>query len=360
MVFLSFFAIPLVIAIGGYMWFGKKVTLKELILHLVIQAVVVGIICGVVFYKNTMDTETWNGQVAQKTREKVSCSHAYPCRCRPVSCGKNCTSIHCDICFSHPYDVDWDVRTTNNENLSISRVDWQGLTEPPRWSSIKIGEPTSIPHSYQNYIKAAPDTIFREQGKTDVILPSYPNSYYDYYRLDRLVQVGVSVPDAASWNKELSELNGSLGGQRQVNMVVTLVRGYGHDWFKNLERHWIGGKKNDVVLVIGLNADDSVAWADTMAWTDHAYFKVKLRDDVLAIGKLDRAAIMSAIGDAVGKYYKRKPMSDFEYLKSSVAPTKSEYGWGLFFSILVSVLTLWFMEENDVFGEEERSYNRWN
>jgi hypothetical protein len=354
MIFLSFFIVPLLIAIGGYLFFGKRITVKELLLQLFIQTAVVGIICSIVYYKNTTDTETWNGRVAAKTREKVSCGHSYPCRCRPVSCGKNCTTVHCDTCYEHFYDVDWDVRTTLNEGINIDRVDRQGLTEPPRWTSTKIGEPTSMPHSYTNYIKAAPDTIFRTQGTTAEAMPTYPQSYYDYYRLDRLVQIGTAVPDVAEWNKDLSELNADMGSAKQANIVITLVKGHGRDWYKTLERSWIGGKKNDVVLVIGLNSDDTIAWTETMAWTDYSYFRIKLRDDVLAIGKLDRAAIFAAIRDGVGKNFKRKPMSDFAYLAASVTPTGWENFWGLFFSILSAAGLMYWCEEQDIFGDEER------
>jgi len=357
MIFLSFFALPLLLFIGGYIWFGRKISLQELALQIVIQALFVGTICAIIYHKNTYDEETWNGRVASKSRDIVSCSHAYPCNCRMESCGKDCTTLHCDTCYMHSYDVVWIVRTSNNEGVEISRIDLQGLGEPPRWAAVKIGEPTSISHSYENYIKASPDTLFRSQGDTKESMPGYPNGYYDYYRLDHLVQFGVSVPDAADWNRELAELNADLGKSKQVNIIIALVGGKERRWFKTLERHWIGGKKNDAVLVIGVDKDGTISWAETMAWTDHAYFKVKLRDDIREIGKLDRTAILAAIRSDVSGHFKHKSMDDFKYLMASITPTTTEYVVGLVLSIIISVLLIWWCEEKDVFGDEDEEFN---
>ena len=354
MVFLSFFIVPLMIAIAGYIFFGRKISPKELAVQILIEAVVVAMICGAIYHSNTADTETWNGRVSSKTRDMVSCRHAYPCHCHSVSCGKNCTTFHCDVCYEHPFDVDWNVHTTNGETVGISRIDSQGLGQPPRWSSTGIGEPTSLPHSYTNYIKAAPDTIFRGQGEIKEQMPSYPNRYYDYYRLDHLAQFGVSVPDAPAWNKSIAELNGDLGHKMQANLVVMLAKGKGREWYKTLERSWVGGKKNDIVLVIGLNADDTIAWSEVMAWTDYAYFKVRLRDDVMAIGKLDRNAIIAAANEDVAKYFKRKPMSDFSYLAASVTPSRTEYVVGMVIAILVAIGLTWVFEEVDAFDDEDQ------
>lgn len=355
MIFLSFFAVPLVLTIVAYIWFGNRISWKELILQLFVQSVLVGIICGVVYYRNTTDVEIWNGRVSSKTKERVSCSHSYSCNCHEVCSGsgkdESCHQ-HCDTCYEHSYDIDWDVATTNGENLTIERVDRQGLSEPKRWTDVRIGDPTAQTHYYENYIKAAPDSLFRTQGDTTDPMPEYPAQVYDYYRLDHLVQFGSSISDAKLWNDGLAELNASLGRPKQVNAVLVLAKGKSREWFRQLERHWIGGKKNDAIVVLGLNSDDTIAWAEVMAWTDHSYFKVKLRDEILSVGKLDRLPILSVISEVISKDFRRKPMSDFEYLRSSVAPTRTEFVVGFIVSLIFSVCIIGYCKENDIFGDE--------
>lgn len=353
MVFLGFFILPLLIAVGGYV-FGLRVTFKEMLLQIVAQSAIVGAICCAIYYSNTWDQEIWNGRVAEKVRERTFCEHSYPCNCRSVSCGKDCTTTVCDTCHEHLYDVDWIVRTTNRESLNIARVDRQGVNEPPRWSAVRIGEPTAQAHSYENYIKGAPDSLFRLQGKPDPATPNpdYPGRVYDYYRLDRFVQVGVSLPDARDWNDALSEINAELGHKRQVNIVVVVARSQPRQWFKILERSWIGGKKNDVVLVLSVDDAQKIEWAEVMAWTDRAYFKVKLRDEVLSIGSLNRQKVLGAIGASVDGLYVRKPMSDFAYLRSSVTPTTGQFIFGLIMAVLAALGLTAVMHQNDVFGDE--------
>lgn len=353
MIFLSLFAVPLLIAILGYIAFGSRISTKELLLQFVVQAVVVSVICGFIYRKNTTDVEIWNGRVASKTSLHVSCSHSYSCNCRTVSCGENCTMNKCDICHEHSYDINWNVATTNEETVTIDRVDRRGVSEPPRWTQVRIGEPTAQAHSYENYLKAAPDTIFRNQGDTSESMPDYPAKVYDYYRLDRLVQFGASVPDARAWNDGLADINAELGRQRQVNVALVLAQGKGHDWFRRLERRWIGGKKNDAVVVIGFGSDDVIQWCEVMAWTDRAYFKVRLRDEIMTIGKLDRSAILAAIAETVGKDYKRKPMSDFEYLTASATPSRVEFAVGFILSTLIAIGMTWYLTNEDIFFDED-------
>lgn len=108
-----------------------------------------------------LDTEIISGQVEGKKQVKVSCSHSYKCHCYTTCSGgktRTCTQ-HCSTCYDHPYDFDWDVYTTIGE-FEINRVDRQGTTEPPRWTQIKVADPVAREHSYVNYIKVAPDSLF--------------------------------------------------------------------------------------------------------------------------------------------------------------------------------------------------------
>lgn len=363
MVFLTLFCIPLLLILANMILGRNKVTFKEFLLQMGIQACIAGVSCAVVYYSNTSDVEIHNGRVASKSREKVSCSHSYRCNCHDVCTGsgkdEHCTE-HCDTCYEHSYDVDWPVVTTNGEQMEIDRVDRQGVSEPPRWTSVVVGEPTALQHSYTNYIKASPDTLFRQQGLVEQYktqLPEYPGGVYDYYRLDRLVQVGTNVLDAPLWNRDLSELNGDLGRLKEVNAVVVLVDNKPREYFSALEQHWMGGKKNDVVLVISLSSS-TIQWADVLAWTDYPLFKVKLRDDVLEVGTLLREPILKAMYKNIQTHFVRKSMKDFEYLQASITPTTGQWIGALIFGIIACIATSFFVVNNDVFGEEGYRFYR--
>ncbi len=320
MIFFVLLLIPVVLSVVGFIVL-KGVTWKEFLLQVAVQALIAGISAGAVSCANTHDNEVWNGKVTKKQRDTVSCSHSYSCHCKTVCSGsgknKSC-SEKCETCYEHFHDYDWDVYTSLGETIEIDRVDRQGTSEPSRFTAVVIGEPTSHIHSYVNYVKASPDTLFRHQGlkkKYAATLPAYPGHIYDYYRLNRYVTAGASVGDGHEWNDMLSRLNANLGSAKQVNVIVVLTK-QPHEWFYALEETWIGGKKNDIVLVTGVDDTGAPTWAEVMAWTTDPLFKIKVRDDLLDEGALSPEKVEGVLSRNITAFHKRKPMSDFEYLKS--------------------------------------------
>lgn len=370
--FLIILGVPLVIAAAAFV-FLNGITWKEFGLIILAQLVVAGSSAGICSCANTHDVEVWNGRVASKERVPVPCEHSYSCNCHTVcsGSGKN-RSCHeeCDTCYEHHgflrtipgNDYDWDVHTTNGETVTIDRVDRQGVREPPRWTRVKIGDPTSLTHSYDNYVKAAPDSLFRHQGlkeKYAASIPNYPGNVYDYYYVDRLVAVGTSVEDPRAWNAALMELNAELGRSKQTNMIVVVVKNLPDDYFYALEETWIGGKKNDVILVVSVDDAKNIQWASVLCWTTNELFKVKLRDDVMNDKVLSRDAIIQDLRTNVSQYFERKPMKDFEYLQSSMVPTTTEWVVTLLIGLAVAIGLIVFFQVNDVFDEESYHHGIW-
>jgi hypothetical protein len=360
--FLVLFLIPGLIALGFLIFGGRKVTLKEFGVQLAAQAVVAAISAAVIYWSDTADTEVWNGRITSKEHQHVSCRHSYDCHCHEVcsGSGKNRSCYeHCDTCYEHSYDVEWTAQSTVG-SYDIDTVDRQGLVEPPRWTAIIVGEPAAKTHGYTSYIKAAPDSLFRRDGdykQFDGTLPEYPGKVFDYYRINRLVQVGANLPDATDWNKDLSEANADLGARKQVNIVFVAVSGKPREWFYALEKHWLGGKKNDVVVVADVD-DGALQWVQVMAWTSNEMVRVRLRDDLMGLKTLDRAGAMKAIREDVDQFFVRKPMAEFKYLEASITPSETEWTVSLIIGMLVAFGIGWFMVVNDVFQEEDQNEDR--
>lgn len=355
MVFAALFLVPVIVGLVFFIFFEKEITLKEFCIQMVIQAIVAGASAGILYYKNVDDHEVWNGTVLKKAREQVSCEHSYSCNCVQVSCGKDCTTEVCSTCYEHNYDVDWAVYTTNGERLTIDRINRQGTDKPARFDKVVVGEPTSLVHQFVNYIKAAPDTLFRHQGlleKFQSSLPGYPQNVYDYYRLDRLVLVnGANVPNTPTWNAQLAALNGKIGRTKQCNIISVFVKGLPEDYYYALEQSWIGGKQNDITVVTGLDNDGKISWVGIMAWTKNELFKVKLRDDLKDIGTLDEEKYFQTVEQDVTKYFVRKHMSEFAYLKASITPSKNEWIISMIIGLLIAVgLSIFFykVDINDI------------
>ena len=370
MVFLFLLIIPLLVATTAFLAFNKKIVWFEFLIQIAAQIAIAGICCGIMYWSNTSDVEIWNGHVTAKKSEKVHCRHDYCCgyckSCSRDSKGnESCHEYCCRTCYYHDYDIDWLFWTTDTGERSVSTIDWQGLREPPRWTQVVIGEPTASSHSYTNYIKAAPDSLFRDQGlveKFKTELPKYPGEVYDYYRIHRIVSVLPSLNNNAEWNQALSDLNSRLNPAKEVNAILVVTSKKPHDYFQALRQHWMGGKKNDVVLVIDINDDLAIDWVDVMAWTDHKEFEVKLRDSIKDLQTLDLhnpKQVMQPFENAISQYYVRKHMKDFKYLKASITPSITQWIVCLIIGFLSSIGISWYMVVNDVDEASLKRYRRY-
>jgi hypothetical protein len=356
MIFCSLMLLPLLVELGFFLFAQKKLRLQSLLIEMGVQAAITALMLLCLYYSDTSDTEILNGKVTQKYSEHVSCEHSYRCHCHMVThCSgsgkkRSCeTDEECDTCYEHPWDVDWNVKSSLGTEISIDRVDRRGLEEPPRWAAIQVGEPYSRTHSYTNYIKASSDTLFRHQGLTEKYkdwLPKYPGGIYDYYRLNRLVAVDTAVPEANLWNADLSQINADLGAARQVNAVVVVLRGQSREYYSALEQHWIGGKKNDATLVLDVGPDGKVDWSEVMAWTQDMLFKVKGREDFVGL-PLDRTIILPKFRELIATHFVRKPMADFAYLRASVTPSMTEWVVAMVIGLAVSIGMCIFFKENE-------------
>jgi hypothetical protein len=366
-VFLLLLLVPLLAAVGLFIVTKKTVTWQEFLIHLAISLAVAGISVGILYFANTTDVEIWGGSIEEKKKERVSCEHSYDCNCTTVCRGENnddC-SEECDTCYRHSYDYDWAYYSSDDGRNEIRRIDEQGVREPPRWTAVVVGEPSASKHRYTNYIKGAPDSLFNRQGlveKYKGALPNYPNNVHDYYRIDRLVTVGaVSLPgpQRKQYTKLLMERNATLGSLKQASLAVVLVGGQDSQYFEALEQHWLGGKKNDVIAVIGVKGA-AIEWVRIMAWSTTKEVNVVGRDNILAEKTIeDPSKIVWALSNAVEQKFVRKPMADFAYLKSSVTPEPWQLGLAAFINIAVSVGAGIFFHMNSWTATPFRRRRRW-
>lgn len=355
--FLLLMLIPVAIATFCVFYFRGRVTVGEFVLQLIAPAVCLALGLGIAYYQSTTDYEVWNGRVAAKQRLRVNCRHSYSCNCYTSCSGagksRSCSTI-CQTCYEHSYDIDWNILSTTNEGLSIDTIDRQGLKMPPRWGAAFIGEPFSSKHEYTNYILANPDSVLLG-GKGDVkrfaaLLPAYPSDIYDYYRANHVLNLGaVPIADMPHWKWLINEVNGDLGVQKQVNVTLLFVKTDDPTYVLALKDHWIGGKKNDAVIIIGSLDGRRIAFADVISWSPAALFKIAIKDDITRIGTLDqRDAIVNAIKVEIGGKYQRMHMKDYEYLVRSYQPSSGAMLFLLIFGTAISVGVGAWTVNNDI------------
>ncbi len=354
--------IPLFIALGGFLWSAFKghsryvISFKEFLVLIAAVVLLMGTGYAISRYASTYDNELWNGRVTDKKKEWTSCEHSYACNCRQVCSGsgssQSCSTV-CDTCYEHSNDWDWALYTTNDERIEIARIDRRGSYEPPRFTKAKIGDPTAQVHSYTNYIKANPWSILRREGaleKFKDLMPSYPLGVYDYHYVDRFLALGTAVPAGVLplWNRDLMEINADLGKKKQVNIIFVVVPTADSAYLHAIEEGWLGGKKNDLVVIFGVTQYPEISWVRVMSWSRAEELKIALRDRLQDIASLEkRDEIILTTKELADKLFVRTKMAEFEYLMAGVRPPT----WALItlfiIGVLVSVgLTIYFWRED--------------
>lgn len=299
----------------------------------------------------TDDIEILNGQITGKEKERVSCEHDYQCNCRTVTTctgsGKNqscSTTTVCDTCYEHSYDYDWNLKT-DIQDIEIDRIDRQGVNTPPRWAAAKNGEPVAIPHKYTNWVKAVPDSLFHGNDKTLIEtymsqIPTYPGQIYDYHRINRVIANGVPLENLVQWNMDLSLLLRELGPLKQANIILIFTKSPDPNLANAIRSAWLGGKKNDITIVVGVPEYPKIAWAAVNAWTDKELFKVELRDSIVGLGEVNRETMMTTIHSYVKKFFERKPMADYAYLEDNIVIENSIIIYMMIVMLLFAGLTM--------------------
>jgi hypothetical protein len=311
--------------LAKYIW--KDYGIAQFLITVAICLVIAGAGLGIEFYGVTTDTEVWSGNIIDKKRERVSCRHSYPCNPHSCNCDSkgNCSTCW-DTCYDHSYDIDWNLYFSTGKRTRIDAVDRQGLVEPKRWDAAYLGEPTAETHTFTNYLLAAPDNVllrYESPKGFEKVIPAYPSGIHDYYRCNRFLLGGaVPVKGENDWRWLLDKLNADLGSAKQVNIIVILAATADPRYEFALQKAWVGGKKNDLVVCIGVTKYPAIDWVRIISWTTDASVKVLLRDDIMAIGTLDkRDDIMGAIRKEVTVHFQRRHMKDLKYLVASHQPS---------------------------------------
>ncbi len=280
----------------------------------------------------TSDTEIWNGMITAKDRVHGSYVESYDCNCRTVYSGSGkdrTSSTKCDTCYRDHFTVKWNCNSTVGA-FTIDSADWTNrgvyaLPNPARWTSIQIGDPAARSHGYTNYVQAVPESLFRPsspelKAKFASLIAPYPINVYDFYNIDRFVTPGFSVPDAAQWNRDISNMLRTLGPTKQVNAIVVIAKTDDPNYEYALRDAWEGANKNDVVLLIGSKTWPTIDFVRVISWTKNETFKIELRDNVLEVGTVDRVKIMTLLQAQITKNFERRRMREFEYLEGQIDP----------------------------------------
>lgn len=346
------------IAIGGLAFYFLKTTIswKEFLLQMGGSVLLIGCAFLIARCGSLLDTEHWNGRITKKTKGDEHCCHSYRCNCQTCTTTDSKGNIstytcNCQTCYMHSEDYWWKLKVSTGDTVSDSCE--SDDTDPKWWRNANVGDPATIPHSYQNYLKADPESLFTHNTAHKEYLADVPADgipeVYGRYQAKKVIERGVKAPKG--WDHELREINADLGSKKQVDLLVYLTKVKDPDYAWAVEEKWLYGPKNALIVVLGVPDHKTISWVRVVTISRIEDLKVEVRD-TLQGKSLDDPNIMPFLRDVVKRKFHRTPMGEFEYLASAAAPS----GWALallyFLAIITSVGLTVLMHKEDVFGDE--------
>jgi len=353
-----------------------KINYQEMALQIVLVTVVVAGVWQIGKWGQTVDTEVWNGQVISKQRIHDEYTRSYECNCSESCSGsgssRSCYTT-CDTCYEDHYTVEWLANTTVGKvQFDYKDSTWRSVynsPDPAVYTNCKKGHPASIEHNYTNYVQAVPESLFNDNssfaeqfaGK----IPAYPR-VYGFYKFNRVINVDSSVPQSfvTDLDTQIDNTLKVLGPTKQVNIIVILTEIDDPSYRFAIENAWLGGEKNDVIVMVGLDGN-TITWVDIMTWalnSGNELFHVTLRDALTNLKTIDSPDLALTITNIVASKYDRPRMADYEYLADEVEPA----GWVIILAIVLAIggslgLTFVFHRVDvDFLGKRGYGRRKWN
>lgn len=372
--FYIFSLIPLVI--GLVIWLkSDKVILQEW-LGAAAAAFIISIVMHIVAAKGmTSDSETWSGQVSsvqyiprwkEYYEEAVYRTEYYTVnetRTRTVGSGKNSRTESYTVrvqkskqVFDHWeshrrwHEARWNCETDLNQSFSISEGDYNRIVSrfgksEPRAGRRRTGEhasrmlegdpndyfgvnvnrwcePVTDKRSFENRVKACPSVFSFIKVPTNINVFPYPNNT-DIFRSNRLLGEARKI-DALKFD----QLNSFLGARKKINLIMVGFKDADSMLAEYQKASWIGGKKNDLVLMYNVNSTGTVTWTRVFGWSESEICKRNI-ESILLSKPIDDT-LLPLLSSEITANYTIKDWSKFDYL--TIEPRTGHYVW--FFIIL--------------------------
>jgi len=233
-----------------------------------------------------------------------------------------------------------------------------------QWRGTKATKvPSAKKHRYVNYIKASHSVLkfYGQMKGYEKDLAPYPDVYegpFGPFYLDRVIDQEKLVPQY--WktfvNNELCYHNSYLGPAKEVNLLVYFTK-RDQSFTYALHEAWCGGKKNDVIVLIGMDQFPKIDWVEIMSWTPHEAFKIKLRDKIQTLGTIqDQEKFVQAIVQQVivpdEDGFERMLMQSKEYLIADINLPWWAYILSALIILILYAPLLWWFFTNDITGPE--------
>lgn len=234
--------------------------------------------------------------------------HVYDPEIQYYSCGKDGKETCTRTIPRWRWDVKSDIGTSSQHTYTNDA--------PGRWKRTAIGDPFATTKYFRNAQYLSNQSVGFEHSDYSGWMPDYPR-IRDGFQVDRCVS---PLPLCAPLNIALANAQREWGPKHKVNVIVALVPAAHLGFGAALSKHWVGGKKNDAVLVLHLDEDNRSIRGGrvfsrstgTVLGADGRNFNTTLLEAGTGIDTYDPARLVAAIATAL-PLFDREDLSKHDF-----------------------------------------------
>lgn len=326
--------IPVVTTLILLFFFHHRTKWWEFAIPFAASLLLVGICKLIAGQIGLKDTEVWNHWVVdvryyEPWDEYIHRTCSYE-TCSGSGNNRTCTTHYYDCSYVADHAEYWAMVDSEENSFKISQEKYQALVKKfdvrpffvelnrnyhsydgnmykaPWPGTAATLEPNNTEHSYPNRVQAARsvfdyETIEEEQAKA-LGLFDYPEvTVFDYPSV-----LGDCGPNTKGANANLRHWNAILGRPKELRMWLLCTPSKDVNFGQQQEAYWVGGNKNEAVVVLG------DGWTHVFSWTDNKTPLIEIRN--FATTNRDPLLITNFMGDKLASGFVRKHFEDFNYL----------------------------------------------
>lgn len=319
----------------------------------------------------TYDVERWRGWVEKVRYYEDWNEYVHQTCTRTVGSGKNARTETYDCSYVRYHPPYWKAYSSNSEEISITENLYKKIKErfgnslfvelnrhyytndgdmyESVWNHEKMKlVPTCTEHVWENRVKASTN-VYNWPNVDPKLL-----GLYEYPSIKDVFNDPVVLGDGGPTTKKGSSRalywNSILAREKQVNLWILFFKNKPRSIAKDQESYWRRGKKNELVVCIGVDDHYNVTWSHVFSWTDKRDMLIDIRSHLERSTKFDLTKEVDYIAAKINKEWKRKNFSDFDYLSVDQPIWATIVSWIL--TILLTLGVAVYAVSNDIENPE--------
>jgi hypothetical protein len=309
----------------------------------------------------TADKEYWGGWITNSYYLEDWNEYVHQtCTSTSTDSKGNTTTTTYDCSYVDYHGPQWGIIDSNSINISISQEKYAQIKKTlgneqfqdmhrdhytndgdKYYCTFNINEdqiskviPVTTIHHYENRVQAANSVYkFREISDQDTKkLFDYP-PISDFYNAPAIL--GGKYPELQS---KLNRFNAVYGAKKEIRVWFLIYRGGTEDLGVMQENYWKGGNKNEFVICLGLNQDNTFGWSHIFSWTPKKECVINTRNwlhenlSSKQVGQKELIGFMDWLQPELVKGFTRRNFEEFDYL--TIEPPL----WSVILTFVVTLL----------------------